>query len=83
MKKVKIKNIKTDDVIDWYKGQWVQDKNNPNRIVLTTGLHTKNTFCGMALPSKHETNGYYASDWYKPSFRILTTEIPFIISNAD
>ncbi len=80
MKKVEIKQTET---IDWSKPQWVQKINNPTLVILTTGRHTQTDFQGTAMPCNDYPEGRYIADWIKASFRPLTTDINFTISNKD
>lgn len=84
MKKVKIEKIeKQQPEIDWSKKQWVQGKEDKTCIVLTTGEHDGDEFTGTALPCESYTNGEFSENWYKPKFKLLTDDIPFIISNQE
>jgi hypothetical protein len=81
MKKVQINQAKTE--IDWSKPMWVQHKEEPTTIVLTSGNYTGNRFEGACLPCKEYPKGEIAADWAKVQFRPLVGEIQFTISNED
>lgn len=82
MKKVEIPQTEQPE-INWSKQQWVQYKDNQNLIILTTGRLFANKFEGTAMPCDQHPYGLYSKEWDKDNFKLLTTEIPFIISNND
>lgn len=82
MKKLELKPTQSVE-IDWSKPQWVQSINQPDRIILTTGIHKNDAFSGTAMPCEYWKDGAYSEMWDKKLFKPLEGEIPFIISNND
>lgn len=68
--------------IDWSKPQWVIRKETCE-VILTTGKHTLRNFSGTCLPCSAFENGDYDTEWRKDKFQLLTTDIPFTISNSN
>lgn len=83
MKKVTIPKEKIETEIDWDKPQWVQSIERPDKIVLTTINHAQESFSGTCMPCLDCPNGKFSHNWAKSAFRLLTDDIPFIISNKE
>lgn len=76
MKKVK---IDINPHIDFGRAQWVISTSN--HVVLSTGEHYGKSFTGTCLPCDLYPVGNYSKSWDKEQFKLLTFDIPFIISN--
>jgi len=81
MKQIEIDSAKTQ-AINFRSQQWVQSKDIPEIVILTTGGVHGDSFSGMAMPCKMYPKGVFSENWTKEKYRLLTDEIPFIISNS-
>jgi hypothetical protein len=81
MKKVIIPKSPSAE-IDWSKPQWVIGP--AGEVVLISGIDkSTGMFDGTVLPCDKYPNGDYRTDWIKSSFKLLTYDIPFTISNSE
>jgi len=70
-----------EQTIDWAIPQYVQNIDDPNFIVLTTGLFTPENFEGTALPCSFYPLGIYEDNFLKENFKLLEGTRTLIISN--
>lgn len=80
MRRVEIKESVSEET-DWDTPQWVQNTQDKEIIVLTTGEHSGTEFEGMCLPCERYANGGYSTSYKKEFFSRLEGVVPFEISN--
>lgn len=74
MKTEIVKTEQTVNEIDWSRSQLVKSKNSSN-IVLTNGIHKKDSFCGTVIIKDTYDVGAFFKDWDKSDFTPITEPI--------